>query len=212
MEEENKNFKVHWEKAYTGTDGTKLGWYQDEAKPSMRLIAKTNAAKDTLIADIGSGSSILIDNLIESGYSNLLATDISQNALEITKSRIKSEDLSKIQWVVDDLTSPIALNKIDAVSVWHDRAVFHFLTKEEDQKTYLALLKSSVKRGGHVIIATFNLLGAERCSGLPVERYDEAKLGAFMGEGFDLLESFNYDYTMPSGAMRPYVYTLFQKQ
>ena len=203
--------KEHWENTYKKSNENELGWYQKSADQSLNLIKQTKVNKDELIADIGSGSSILIDNLLENDYSNIIATDISESALEITKNRIQKEDLNKVNFIVDDLLNSTKLIEIKNISIWHDRAVFHFLINEEDRKTYFDLLDNSVEKGKFVIIATFNLNGADKCSGLPVEKYDENKISEFLGEKYKLEEFFNYDYVMPSGAIRPYVYTLFRK-
>ena len=209
--EEKPSLKNHWENSYTKTVDTKLGWYQNNAKQSLDLIQKTNIDKEEFIADIGSGASIFIDDLIENGYKNIIATDISETALNITKERLAKDNLTKVRFITDDLTNPTKLNTLKNIAVWHDRAVFHFLTDKKDQQTYFNLLNNAVSKGKYVIIATFNLQGAERCSGLPVERYNAEKLTDFLGDNFKLLETFNYDYTMPSGDNRPYVYTLFKK-
>ena len=175
------------------------------------MINKTQINKSELIVDIGSGSSILIDNLLENNFTNIIATDISEIALQITKSRLAKSNLDNVKFIVDDLTKPQRLNEIQNISLWHDRAVFHFLTNESDRKTYFELLNKSVKEGKYVIIATFNLNGADKCSGLPIEKYDAKKIADFLGKSFSLVEYFDFDYVMPSGSIRPYVYTLFKK-
>ncbi len=177
----------------------------------MELIAKTGVSKNEKIIDIGSGSSVLIDDLIDDGYSNIIATDISQKAMNNTKNRLSETDLQKVTWIVDDLTQPAELQNFTDISIWHDRAVFHFLTEEKDRETYFKLLNGAVKEGGYVIIATFNLTGANKCSGLPVQRYDEKGIAEFLGDNYELVDFFDFDYIMPNGDNRPYVYTLFRR-
>ncbi len=206
------SLQEHWEKSYHKNSDNKLGWYQEYAQQSLDLIEKTGIGSHEKIIDIGSGASVFIDNLIAKGFENIIATDISQTALGITKKRLDNEALSKVQFVVDDLCLPTLLKEIKEVAVWHDRAVFHFLTDQADRQTYFELLDNAVTSGKFVILASFNLEGAERCSGLPVERYDEHKLAAFLGDNYQLITAFNFDYTMPSGANRPYIYSLFQKK
>ncbi|MBL1280128.1 MAG: methyltransferase domain-containing protein [Fluviicola sp.] len=205
------NLQNHWEKSYE-KDTTQLGWYQESAKESMGLIAKATISKDEKIIDIGSGSSILIDDLLDVGYSNIIASDISASALQNTKNRLSEEELTRVSWMTDDLTEPTELKSLSNIAIWHDRAVFHFLTKEKDRQTYFNLLDNAVASGKYVIIATFNLTGAERCSGLPVQQYDEKGIAKFLGENYQLIEFFDFDYTMPNGGVRPYVYTLFRKK
>ncbi|HIP32962.1 MAG TPA: class I SAM-dependent methyltransferase [Crocinitomicaceae bacterium] len=205
------NLQEHWEKSYE-KDEVQLGWYQDSAKESLELITKTGISKNKKIIDIGSGSSVLIDDLIDDGYSNIIAADISQKAMDNTKNRLSETDLQKVTWIVDDLTEPTELQNLTDISIWHDRAVFHFLTEEKDRETYFELLNGAVKKGGYVIIATFNLTGANKCSRLPVQRYDEKGIAEFLGAQFNLINFFDFDYTIPNGDVRPYVYTLFRKE
>ena len=115
-------------------------------------------------------------------------------------------------WIADDLTSPDKLNSLDQVDLWHDRAVLHFFNEAAEQLSYFNLIRKLVKVDGYVIIAAFNLDGAEKCSGLPVFRYDQTMLQNQLGEGFSLLKAFDYTYITPSGNTREYIYTLFQRK
>ena len=203
--------KDHWNKRYTDTPVTQLGWYEPKSVPSIQLIERCAVSKDSVILDIGSGISALIANLLELGYSNLYAVDISDVALEKAKSRLTKESANQVHWMVADITDPSALLQIQNVMVWHDRAVLHFLTDQQQRQTYHSVLQNKVMPGGFVIIAAFALDGATRCSGLPVQRYSAETLSEYLGDNFKLLESFNYRYQMPSGDWRPYVYARFQK-
>jgi cyclopropane fatty-acyl-phospholipid synthase-like methyltransferase len=210
IEIERIDYKQHWNKAYARVDESKLGWYEDDVSPSMRLIQKANVGPASRLLSVGAGSTTLIDTLLEHGYTNLLATDISEVALQSLKNRI-GKQRNKVEWIVDDLTDATLLNEIESVDLWVDRAVLHFFTEEDDQKTYFELLKKLVHKYGYVIMAEFNLASAEKCSGLPVHRYDVSKLQEKLGEDFNLITSFDHDYTMPSGDLRTYIYTLFQR-
>ena len=160
---------------------------------------------------MGAGASIFIDYLINQGFSNVIATDISEIALNKLKERLGKEKASRVRWIVDDITQPIYIQNLRDISVWHDRAVLHFLLQENQQQEYLSTLKKVLKRGGYVIIAAFSLEGAKRCSGLDVKNYDQNILAKFLGEDFSLLEYFNYTHYMPSGEPRDeYIYALFQ--
>ncbi len=205
------NKKNHWEKVYTNSDEKELGWYQQNALPSIKLIEKTGIDSNELILDVGSGASILIDELISFDYGNIIATDISEKALNITKNRLDTKQVNNINWIIDDLTKPTELLDVKEVSIWHDRAVLHFLKSKKDQNTYIKLLNSCVKKGKYVIIAAFNFESVDKCSGLPVEKYDERKLHDLLGQNYNLLDCFNHTYTTPYGSTRPYIYTLFQK-
>lgn len=203
--------KEHWNKKYTNDPITQLGWYESRSFPSIQLIEQCEIPKHSPIVDIGSGASILIPNLLELGYHNLYAVDISDVALEKAKAMLRKEQATQAHWVVDDITNPSALLQLENVAVWHDRAVFHFLTEEQHRQTYHSLLQKIVMPDGFVIMATFAMDGATKCSGLPVQRYSAESLSDFLGDGYRLVESLDYTYQMPSGDLRPYVYTRFQK-
>jgi len=204
------NYKEHWDNTYLNSSEEKLGWYETDLKPTLKMISKTDLPKTAKILNAGSGSSTLIDELLNLEYSNILATDISKISLENLKARLGNKS-NKVEWIVDDLTKPTVLNNIEPVNLWIDRAVLHFLTEPDNQATYFNLLKDKVERNGFIIFAEYNLQGAEKCAGLSVHRYSKEMLSDKLGSDFKLVHSFNYVYTMPSGALRPYIYTLFKR-
>ncbi len=201
----------HWNRKYTETPLTELGWYEPDPAPSVKCIENSGVPKHSLIADIGSGASTLIPTLLALGYQNIYALDISDVALEKARSLLAKEQAEQVHWLVEDVTNPSAVFQNLKISIWHDRAVFHFLSEERHRQAYYSLLQKTLMPGGYVIIATFALNGATKCSGLPVQRYDAESLAKFLGEGFTPIESFEYLYRMPSGDTRPYVYARFQK-
>lgn len=203
--------KDHWNKIYSERDVVKLGWYEEIPEPSIRLLSKCQINKDEFILDVGAGASTFIDYLINQGFSNIIAADISEIALNKLKERLGNEKASKVRWIVDDINQPIHIQNLRDISLWHDRAVLHFLLEENQQQAYLSTLKKVLKRDGYVIIAAFSLEGAKKCSGLDVKNYDQDMLAKFLGEDFSLLEYFDYTYHMPSGEPRSYIYTLFQR-
>jgi ubiquinone/menaquinone biosynthesis C-methylase UbiE len=160
---------------------------------------------------MGAGASTFIDYLINQGYKNIIAADISEIALNKLKERLGKEKASSVRWIVDDITRPVHIQDLRDIAVWHDRAVLHFLLEEKQQKMYLSTLKKVIKKRGFVIIAAFSLKGAKKCTGLDVKNYDHDLLAKFLGEDFKLLEYFDHIYYMPSGEPRPYIYALFQK-
>jgi SAM-dependent methyltransferase len=206
-----KDLKLHWDTVYKKSVTQKLGWFEEYPEQSLRLIEKCKLRKSASLLNVGAGATTLIDELIKIGYRNIIANDISTSALKSLKNRLGNQSL-KINWIIDDLTNPSELNKLEKIDLWHDRAVLHFFTNKRDQNTYFDLLKKLVKPKGFVIIATFNLKGATKCSGLPVHRYDENMLQSKLGNDFELIEAFDYTYNMPSGDKREYVYTLFQRE
>ena len=204
--------KRHWNEAYRNKDTEQLGWYEEKPLPSLELVERCGLAKDARILNVGAGASTLIDELLERGYENLIATDISEMGLQTLKDRLGREKSKRVEWIVDDLAEPRRLDKVDPVDLWHDRAVLHFLVEEEDQMTYFDLLRGLVRPGGYVIIAAFNLEGASMCSGLSVKNYNAEMLADQLGPEFEMLEAFDYLYVQPSGGKRPYVYGLFKRK
>jgi len=206
--EKNIDIKSHWDQAYSTSPEDQLGWYETDLSPTLKLIQKTHLEKTSIIFNAGAGSTTLIDELLNEGYSNLIASDISEVALLKLDERVGTDRLQLIQ---DDLTNPVALLSMEPVDLWIDRAVLHFFMEEEAQNNYFKLIQDKVKNKGFVILAEFNLEGATKCSGLDVFRYSAEMLGKKLGDQFSLIDAFNYTYVMPSGGERPYVYTLFQK-
>jgi SAM-dependent methyltransferase len=206
-----ENLTEHWNKAYDKSETTNLGWYEETPAKSLELITKTNLSKDARILNVGVGASTLIDYLVNEGYTNLIANDLSQSSLTQLQARL-GENANDIEWIVDDLINPTNLQNLEPIDLWCDRAVVHFFNKEDEQKRYFDLVKKLVKKGGFVKIATFNLDGATQCCGLPVHRYDADMLADRLGNDFELIETFNYTYINPSNSAREYVYTLFRRK
>ncbi len=202
--------KSHWNSTYNKNEIEKLGWYESYSESSLQLIKKCSIDKNASILNVGVGASTLVDELIDLGYKNIIANDISSFAIDKLKNRLGSNS-NMVEWIVDDLTNSKILAHIEQVDLWIDRAVLHFFNDEREIGTYFDLLKSLVKTKGFVIIAEFNLEGATKCSGLPVFRYDEKMLDKKLGSGFELIEKFDYTYIMPSGDSREYIYTLFKR-
>ena len=205
----NYDYRAHWNRTYGRNPEEKLGWYENDPSATFGLIAETGLPLSAVILNAGAGSTTLIDLLIEKGYRNLIATDISEVALD--KLRERTGNHPSVTFISDDLTAPRKLNQIAPVDLWVDRAVLHFFTQKEDRETYIRLIGEKVKPGGFAILAQFNLQSAEKCSGLPVYRYNKEMLEEIMSPGFSLIKHFDYDYTNPSGGIRTYIYTLFKR-
>ncbi|MCP4312185.1 MAG: class I SAM-dependent methyltransferase [Bacteroidetes bacterium] len=202
----------HWNKIYKRTAFDQLGWHENNPEPSLELIKDCSLNKDAVLLNVGAGTTTLIDHLLDMGYENILINDISSTAIDNLRSRLSNEQLNKTRWIIDDLINPDKLQDFGFVDLWHDRAVLHFFNDPKEQIKYFNLLKKLVRKGGFVIIAAFNLNGAEKCSGLPVFRYDKAMLQEKMGDEFTLLRTLDYTYIMPSGNSREYIYTLFKRR
>ena len=204
------DLQKHWNKAYSNNPQESLGWFEKDLSPSLELIKECNLTKDATILVVGSGSTTLIDSLIENDYTSIIANDISDKALDNLSKRMQNN--ASVQFIADDLANPDKLKEIELVELWVDRAVLHFLIEEKDQAEYFKLLKSKVKNGGYVLLAEFALDGAKKCSGLPVVNYSVDMFNERLGKDFELLNSFDYLYTMPSGDLRPYIYTLYKRK
>lgn len=204
--------KSHWEHVYQNSAINRLGWYESSPEPSLELIDCCNLPADAAILNVGAGATTLVDELLHAGYRNIIANDISRSALDELQLRLGPEQSKRVQWIVDDLTNPAELNTLEQIDLWHDRAVLHFFQDAASQDAYFNLLRKLVRKDGYVIIASFNLDGAEKCSGLPVHRYDAAMLHNKLGSGFQMIEAYDYTYVTPSGNPREYVYTLFQRK
>jgi SAM-dependent methyltransferase len=171
------------------------------------LIDAVAPAKDSRIVDIGGGASLLVDRLLDRGYSDVIVADISEAALDVARARL-GDRADRVTWQVADARYLRLPRQVD---VWHDRAVFHFLTGEADRQAYLDSLRQALRVGGHVVMATFGLEGPDRCSGLPVERYDVGKLSEFLGPEFELVRGLQMQHVTPSGAIQEFTYAAFRR-
>ena len=194
----------HWENVYTTKRDEELSWTQAEPATSLSLIAEACSA-DSVI-DVGGGTSLLAEKLLDQGYA-VTVLDISQAAINRARRRL-GDRATQIDWVVGDVTSDPHLGTFD---VWHDRAVFHFLTRLDERATYAELLARTVAAGGHAVIATFALDGPEKCSGLEVLRYDGGALAAELGPRFRLLKSVPELHRTPWNAEQSFQYSLFKR-
>lgn len=209
---ENYNYKSHWNEKYRTTQDEDLGWYEDSPEKTMQLIEKCNLTKDATILNVGVGTTTLIDELLNAGYTNLLANDLSEIALNKLQKRIQKEYNYKLKCIPDDLTNSSELTKLKDVDLWIDRAVLHFFLKDKEQKSYFDLIRQTVSKNGYVLIAVFSLDGAPKCCNLDLQRYNAKMLRDRLGNEFKLVEGFNHTFINPRGGERPYVYTLFQRQ
>jgi hypothetical protein len=198
--------QAHWNEAYTAKAETEVSWYQPNPSRSLELI--TAAAPSTgSVIDVGGGASNLADALLSNGYSDLTVLDISAVSLELSKARLGRLS-SKIFWIVTDITHWQPQRTWD---VWHDRAVFHFLTDAEAQDAYIGALKRGTIVGSAVIMATFALAGPEKCSGLAVQRYSPATLAARLGPDFRLFTEGPETHPTPFGTTQEFSYAAFQR-
>jgi SAM-dependent methyltransferase len=200
--------KEHWENVYCSKPPDRLGWYKPRLQTSLDWIRKLNLPADAAIIDVGGGASTLIDELINDGYRSVTVLDISGSSLAESQARLGEKAVS-VTWLVGDITQvELPGNKFD---VWHDRAVFHFLTDAEQQRQYRDVLLASLKPGGHLIIGTFAPEAPPKCSGLPVQRYDREQLVAVLGGELELIRDHKEMHVTPGGVEQMYLYCQFRR-
>jgi ubiquinone/menaquinone biosynthesis C-methylase UbiE len=197
--------KQHWDKVYSTKSVTEVSWYQREARISLELITRVAAGADRAIVDVGGGASTLVDGLLDRGYRDVTVLDVAAGSLDAARARLAGR-AQGVGWVVANvLQYPFGPHTVD---VWHDRAVFHFLTSPADRQTYVAQVARAVRPGGHVIVATFAADGPTRCSGLDVCRYNPEALHGEFGRSFELLAKVLEDHVTPSGQHQHFQYCL----
>lgn len=202
------NRKQHWETVYTSKSPLDVSWYQTEPRLSLQMIAATGVANDAPIIDIGGGASVLVDRLLDAGYTCLSVLDISGQALSHARRRL-GERAGRVEWLEADIT---AFDPPRPFKVWHDRAVFHFLTDPEDRRKYVAALRRGLPVGGQLIMAAFAIGGPLKCSGLDIVQYDAAKLTAALGHDFRLLQEQGERHATPSGKEQLFGYFRFVRE
>ena len=193
----------HWEKIYTEKAPNAVSWYRPHLDQSLRLIEKVASDRSASIIDVGGGESTLVDDLLQRGYKNITVLDISQTAVDANRKRLGaiSED---VHWLVADITR-VELEP-SVYDLWHDRAVFHFLTSANDRLAYVRQVARAVRQGGYVIISTFGTEGPTKCSGLDVVRYDAESLHREFGKHFRLLGSSKELHQTPFGTTQQFLY------
>ena len=197
--------REHWDRIYRTKSASDVSWYQPEATVSLDLIRRIAPETDAPIIDVGGGASTMVDGLLDAGYTNVTVLDLAGAALSISQQRL-GDRAAQVTWIEADVlaaTLPRA-----AYAVWHDRAVFHFLTDARDRARYVTRAHDAVREGGHAIVASFAPEGPTRCSGLEVMRYSPDAMHAEFGEGFQLLDSVREEHHTPSGATQAFVYCL----
>ena len=197
--------KEHWENIYATKGMQEVSWFQKVPTTSLELINQVAKNKQEAIIDIGGGDGFLVDNLLESGYTNITVLDISKNAIDRAIKRL-GKLAEKVKWIVADITEFVPKQEY---AIWHDRAVFHFLTKQKDKENYRELLNSAVD--SYFILATFSNYGPSKCSGLEVCSYDKKEMHAFFSVNFSVVSSFIYDHLTPFGTYQSFLFSVFNK-
>ena len=203
----NNNLKNHWEKIYQNKNEDEVSWFQKTPDTSIDIINSIKIIKQSKIIDVGSGRSRLLKTLIEQGYNNLTYLDISESAAKKSKIFL-GEQSENIQWIVKDILKFEPKQNFD---VWHDRAVFHFLTEQNKIKKYVDLVSRNISHNGYLIIGTFSEQGPLKCSGLEVSRYSESLIKTTFCESFSLLNSFKIDHSTPFNTTQNFLFSVLKK-
>lgn len=197
--------KEHWEKVYQSKSADQVSWFQEHAGKSLEMIRSVRSSLSDRIIDVGGGASTLVDDLIADGCQSVSVLDLSEAALDVAKTRLGPQ-ADRVGWIAGDIrTAELPEAGFD---IWHDRAVFHFLTDPADREAYVRQVMRAVRPGGHVIVATFALDGPEKCSGLPVRRYGPGELHGEFGPAFELVGSSSELHKTPWGSEQSFVYCL----
>ncbi len=199
--------KHHWEKIYAEKSPEDVSWHQQSPELSLELIKNTGISLNDAIIDVGGGASTLVDNLHKNAYKNLSVLDISENALQHARDRL-GKNASAIHWYTDNILN---FEPVETFTLWHDRAVFHFLTDAADRKKYVSTLTRALSEHGHLIIAAFSLSGPTMCSGLEIVQYDAEKIGNELGHNFTLQEQCSENHITPSKQQQQFNYFRFSR-
>ena len=194
--------QTHWDRVYREKSPEAVSWYQSRPEMSLQLIRNAGVSADEPVIDVGGGAAGLVDCLIDQDHKRIAVLDVSARALEIARNRLGLK-AGCVEWFVEDVTR---FQPPHTFSVWHDRAVFHFLTDPADRLDYIRVMTESLIAGGHLIVATFAPDGPRRCSGLDVVRYDGVKLMRELGEGFSMIEQHSELHLTPGGATQNFAW------
>lgn len=191
----------HWDAAYRASDPTGVSWFEPTPATSLAIIDAVGVSSDTSVVDVGGGASLLVDNLVDRGFTDVTVLDLSITALEIAASRLQAD--APVDWLRQDV---LTWDPPRRFGLWHDRAVFHFLVDDRDRRSYLDVMRRALETHGVVVLGTFAADGPEYCSGLPVARYAPDDLVAMLGTGFERLDERYERHTTPAGVVQPFTW------
>jgi 2-polyprenyl-3-methyl-5-hydroxy-6-metoxy-1,4-benzoquinol methylase len=187
------NREEHWNNIYSTKEQKEFSWFQPKPQTSLDLIRKAGLTKDAAIIDVGGGDGLLVDSLLEEGYTNITVLDISSRAIARAKARL-GEKATAVTWIVADIVDFKPERYYD---LWHDRAVFHFLTNVDEQHNYSTALYNASREGSHLILSTFSTKGPKKCSGLEIAQYNEDMLADYFQPHFEKLSCFEHTHKTP---------------
>ena len=197
--------KEHWENIYATKGMQEVSWFQKVPRTSLELINQVAKNKQDAIIDIGGGDGFLVDNLLILGYTDITVLDISKNAIDRAKKRL-GKLAEKVKWILADTTEFVPEQEY---VIWHDRAVFHFLTEQQEKENYRKLVNSAVS--GYFILATFSDQGPNKCSGLEICNYTKHDMQVFFSVNLNMISSFKYNHPTPFGTYQNFLFSVFKK-
>lgn len=198
----------HWQAAYESKAATEVSWYEPVPQHSLELINAAGLPREAAIIDVGGGASTLVDNLLSAGFGDVTVLDLATASLEQARNRLGVEG-DRVEWITADVTAWKPPQRYD---LWHDRAVFHFLVGPSLRGRYLETLRTALKPGGFVVMATFGPEGPTRCSGLEVQRYASDDLSEVLGPAFHLVTSRIHEHVKPGGGVQQFLYGMWQAE
>jgi SAM-dependent methyltransferase len=201
--------QAHWQRVWTTREADRVSWFESRADRSFALIRDVAEPPAAAIIDVGGGASVLVDRLLAEGFRDVTVLDVSAAALGIARARLGAS-ADRVHWIASDVLAADLPER--GYDLWHDRAVFHFLTEADDRQRYVHQLTRALRPDGHAVIACFAPEGPEKCSGLPVVRYDAPALAAELGPRFELLRSSRAEHSTPTGAAQQFLYALFRRR
>ena len=208
--EQNRNDderKKHWENIYNIKSNKDMSWFQENPKTSLQFLATNQIPLNAEIIDIGGGDSLFVDYALKMGYTNITILDISEAAIERAKKRL-GEAEKNVTWIVSDVTKFQPHKKYD---FWHDRAVFHFLTRQDEIDSYVKLVQENISENSIFVIGTFSENGPDKCSGLPITKYNESRMTALFSAGFDKIRCFEENHITPSNKVQAFLFCSFKR-
>lgn len=204
----SETLRLHWDKVYSTKKNAEMSWFQQRPGTSLSFIAGFRLPKNARIVDVGGGDSFLVDHLLAEGYTDITVVDISEKALERAKERL-GKSAARVKWVAADICT---WKPEQAFDLWHDRAVFHFMTTEEQVQSYLRIASSHLHKNSHMIIGTFSENGPDKCSGLHVQQYSRESLEQLLAPKFDKLKCLNEEHHTPFNTTQHFLFCSFRRK
>lgn len=207
MNQEDQTREAHWQSVYRSRPADEVSWYQSDPDVSLSLIRGCELEKDAALLDVGAGASVLVDHLLDEGFSDITVLDVAKEALDLSRHRLGAR-ADQVRWQVADITEFLPDRAYD---LWHDRAVLHFLTDAEQRAAYRAALEQALQPGGHLVVGTFAVDGPTRCSGLEIVQYDAPKLLDMLGSQFVLRKEQKEEHVTPAGTVQQFAWFVLQR-